>query len=254
MDAESLPSIEVKSSDDWAPYNSRIAFETAEFLYKRCKMSASNIDTLLQLWAATLVQHGDTPPFSNHEDVYSTIDATPIGGVPWQSLAFSHNGARPEIVPKWMEHEYTTWFRDPHLLLKNMLQNPEFADSFDYSPLRQYDANGERYYDNFMTGNWAWKEAVSSFFLTRFYGLICTYWQDTISQDPKTHGAMFVPVVLGSDKTTVSVATGHTEYWPLYASIGNIHNNIRRAHGSGLVLVGFLPIPKGSSSFLAHFF
>lgn len=64
---------------------------------------------------------------------------------------------------------------------------------------------------------------------------------------------MFVPVILGSDKTTVSVATGHTEYWPLYASIGNIHNNIRRAHGAGLVLVGFLSIPKGNSSPLVIF-
>jgi hypothetical protein len=58
-----------------------------------------------------------------------------------------------------------------------------------------------------------------------------------------------VPIILGSDKTTVSVATGHNEYWPLYASIGNIHNNIRRAHGDGLVLVGFLSIPKGISIF-----
>jgi hypothetical protein len=58
---------------------------------------------------------------------------------------------------------------------------------------------------------------------------------------------MSVPIILGSDKTTVSVATGQNEYWPLYASIGNIHNNIRRAHGSGLVLVGFLAIPKGMS-------
>lgn len=59
------------------------------------------------------------------------------------------------------------------------------------------------------------------------------------------HGALFVPIILGSDKTTVSVATGHNEYWPLYASIGNIHNNVRRAHGDGVVLVGFLSIPKG---------
>jgi hypothetical protein len=74
--------------------------------------------------------------------------------------------------------------------------------------------------------------------------------KDIISKDPATHGALFVPIILGSDKTTVSVATGHIEYWPLYASIGNLHNNMRRAHGSGLVLVGFLSIPK---SFLCHF-
>ena len=58
-----------------------------------------------------------------------------------------------------------------------------------------------------------------------------------------------MPIILGSDKTTVSVATGHNEYWPLYASIGNIHNNIRHVHGDGLILVGFLSIPKGISFF-----
>jgi hypothetical protein len=68
--------------------------------------------------------------------------------------------------------------------------------------------------------------------------------QDIIAEDPENYGAMFVPIILGSDKTTVSVATGHTEYWPIYGSIGNIHNNVRRAHGAGLVLVGFLSIPK----------
>lgn len=82
------------------------------------------------------------------------------------------------------------------------------------------------------------------------WDLLMHCFQDIISKDPETHGSMFVPVILGSDKTTVSVATGHSEYWPLYASIGNIHNNVRRAHGSGLVLVGFLAIPKSNLSYL----
>jgi hypothetical protein len=55
---------------------------------------------------------------------------------------------------------------------------------------------------------------------------------------------MFVPIILGSDKTTVSVATRHNEYWPLYMSIGNIHNNVRRAHRNGVTLLGFLAVPK----------
>ena len=60
---------------------------------------------------------------------------------------------------------------------------------------------------------------------------------------------MFVPIILGSDKTTVSVGTGHTEYYPLYGSIGNIHNNVRRAHRNGVVLLGFLAIPKSKLMF-----
>ena len=61
---------------------------------------------------------------------------------------------------------------------------------------------------------------------------------------------MFVPIVLGSDKTTVSVATGHNEYYPLYASIGNVQNQVRRAHRNAVSVIGFLAIPKGKSSFL----
>jgi hypothetical protein len=56
---------------------------------------------------------------------------------------------------------------------------------------------------------------------------------------------MFVPVILGSDKTTVSVATGHNEYYPLYASIGNVQNQVRRAHRNAVSLLGFLAVPKG---------
>jgi hypothetical protein len=61
---------------------------------------------------------------------------------------------------------------------------------------------------------------------------------------------MFVPIILGSDKTTVSVATGDNEYYPLYLSIGNIRNNVRRAHRNGVALVGFLSVPK--SMYIYH--
>lgn len=57
-----------------------------------------------------------------------------------------------------------------------------------------------------------------------------------------------MPIILGSDKTTVSVATGQHEYHPVYLSVGNVHNHLRRAHKDALTLIAFLPIPKGRSS------
>ena len=60
---------------------------------------------------------------------------------------------------------------------------------------------------------------------------------------------MLVPVISGSDKTTVSVATGHQEYHPVYESPGVITNTARRAHGNAVLPVAFLPIPKSSSYF-----
>ena len=46
-----------------------------------------------------------------------------------------------------------------------------------------------------------------------------------LTNTPENHGAMFVPMIVGSDKTTVSAAIGQNEFWPLYGSTGNIHND-----------------------------
>ena len=61
---------------------------------------------------------------------------------------------------------------------------------------------------------------------------------------------MLVPIILGSDKTTVSVGTGNNEYYPLYLSIGNVHNNVQRAHRGAVALIAFLAIPKSMSQYL----
>ncbi|KAJ7035186.1 hypothetical protein C8F04DRAFT_1099352 [Mycena alexandri] len=79
-----------------------------------------------------------------------------------------------------------------------------------------------------MSGDWAWNQA------------------DMIAVDPQTHGATFVPVVAGSDKTTVSVATGHQQYHPVYISPGVLSGPARRAHGNAVLPAAFLPIPKTS--------
>jgi len=58
---------------------------------------------------------------------------------------------------------------------------------------------------------------------------------------------MYCPIILGSDKTTVSVAAGHVEYHPLYLSIGNPHNAVRHAHWNMVIPIAFLAIPKCKS-------
>ena len=58
---------------------------------------------------------------------------------------------------------------------------------------------------------------------------------------------MYVPIILGSDKTTVSVATGQNEYYPLYMSIGNVKNRVRRTHRNAVSVIAFLAIPKSMS-------
>ena len=82
---------EARDVTDWTPYGSRIAFELADFIYRRNQMSAGDFNTLCELWGATL-PHNVPPPFSNYAELCQTIDKTTVGGVAWESINLSYNG------------------------------------------------------------------------------------------------------------------------------------------------------------------
>lgn len=124
-------------------------------------MSGSKIDELMQMWACTLPEDHD-PPFASHQHLYATVDAITFGDVPWQTFSVTYNGPVPDgAMPSWMIREYDVWFRDPRLVLRNQYSNPDFADDIDWVPKRSYSANGKRKYRDFMSGDWAWNQAVS---------------------------------------------------------------------------------------------
>ncbi|KAH7918155.1 hypothetical protein BV22DRAFT_1108435 [Leucogyrophana mollusca] len=229
------PPFTTRRHDDWTPYRSRLEFETAEFLFTKTQMSAGHIDELLHLWGVSLAVHGDDPPFADHVDLHNTIDQTPVGDVPWNRFTINYTGDRDGTDAPWMDGDYEIFYRDPHNVVRNMISTPDFKDTIDYAPYREWekrpDGTHKRRWRDFMSGDWAWDQA------------------DQIAEDPLTHGAAFVPVILGSDKTTVSVATGQNDYHPLYLSIGNVHNSTRRAHRNAVAVVGFLAIPKTAKEY-----
>lgn len=95
--------------------------------------------------------------------MYNSIDTTPLGDLPWESFSLKYNGDIPEgDIPSWMDTEYDVWFRDPRSLVHNMLSNPDFEGQIDYAPVQEYDSKGAHRFQNFMSGNWAWKQAVST--------------------------------------------------------------------------------------------
>ncbi|KAI0044051.1 hypothetical protein FA95DRAFT_1583919 [Auriscalpium vulgare] len=121
--------------------------------------------------------------------------------------------------------EYTVHTRNIRVVLHNMAASPDFDGKWETCPYQEF-RNGERRFANLMSDNWAYRQA------------------NIVAEDPDTHGSMLVPVILGADKTTVSVATGNTEFHPLYVSAGNVTNELRRAHRDAVLLVTFLAIPK----------
>ncbi|KAN0078151.1 hypothetical protein V8E55_010208 [Tylopilus felleus] len=179
-----------KASDDWGPFCDHCKFELADLLYTQIQMSASNVTKLLHIFTAYLQKHGERPPFTSCEELYSVID--------------------------------------------DIIGNVDFENLMDFVPYREYDTEtNTRRWRDFMSSDWAWEEA------------------DLIARDLASHGALLMPIILGSDKTTVSVATGQHDYYLLYLSIGNLHNTARRAHKNGVQLIAFLAMPKTMKEYAA---
>ncbi|KAI6101116.1 hypothetical protein EDD16DRAFT_1716689 [Pisolithus croceorrhizus] len=170
-------------------------------------MSASKINKLCHLWGCS--SSSGQPPFTDHKELYKMINAMEVGDIQWNSFKLKYNGEQPaNNIPPWMDEVYKYWFCDPLSLVENILANSKFHGEFDYSPYWDFTTgDSKRRFENFMSGDWAWLQV------------------DAIARDPSMHGATFVPIILGSDKMMVSVATGQNNYWLVYLSVGNIHNN-----------------------------
>ncbi|KDQ59819.1 hypothetical protein JAAARDRAFT_192277 [Jaapia argillacea MUCL 33604] len=107
-----------------------------------------------------------------------------------------------------------------------MIGNPDFSGKFDYSAYQEFTPSGDQVYSNVMSSQWAYRKSTE------------------IANNPGTHRAMLVPIILGADKTTVSVAMGQNDFHLVYMSIANPHNSVRHAHRDALIPVAFLVIPK----------
>ncbi|KAH7903589.1 hypothetical protein BJ138DRAFT_1191650, partial [Hygrophoropsis aurantiaca] len=223
------PAPDPRSSEAWHPFGSRVEFDFAHYHFVEVQSSEGEINKALNHWAASLAEYGAHPPWKNTDEMYATIDAIQCGDAPWKVHKLRYQGPPPPAggtPPKWMTQTYELCSRDARVVLLNQLSTPDFKNSINTIPYQQFNAKGSRIFSNMMSGDWVWNHA------------------DLLKEDPHTHGAMFVPIIAGSDKTTVSVATGHQEYHPVYMSPGNITNTARRARGNAVLPVAFLPIPK----------
>ena len=152
-------------ADGYSPFGDRLEFEFADFIYRRDQMSGANTNILLDIWEANTLKLGGEASFHKHKDIYSMIDSIPHGDVPWNSFLLYYQGERPEEgpVPSWMDAEYDVWSRDPRKLLHNLISNPDFKDKFNYFPYHEY-IDGKHTFQDFMSGDWVWRQAVQILF------------------------------------------------------------------------------------------
>lgn len=152
-----------KASDDWSPYNDRSEFELADLLYTQIQLSGHHVNKLFDIFTAYLHKYDGVPPFSSCTELYNIIDNTKVGDISWENFGVKYSGERPDVPVPWMDDIYDVWMRDPETAVAQIISNPDFACLMDLVPYREYEtATNARCWQNFMSGDWAWDEAVSS--------------------------------------------------------------------------------------------
>ena len=123
--------------------------------------SESKINKGLDLWAASVVKFGGAAMWKSAAELYKTIDTIQHGNAPWKTYSFHYKGPLPPTPPLWMMRTYELCTRNTHQVLQQQFTNPNFKDKINYTPYMQFNQAGKRVWSNFMSGDWAWKQAVS---------------------------------------------------------------------------------------------
>jgi hypothetical protein len=142
-----------------------VEFDFSYYHFVEAQTSASGIDKVLDIWAATMLEFGGDAPWRNAKNLYETIDSIQHGDSPWKSYSIQYEGPRPPgTPPKWMTETYSLCTRDARQVLGHQLATTQFKDQFNLAPYRQFDNKGQRVWSNLMSADWAWSQAVRTVF------------------------------------------------------------------------------------------
>ncbi|KAG6825409.1 hypothetical protein H0H92_003787 [Tricholoma furcatifolium] len=203
----------------WAPFANESEWELARWLMTS-GVSQTKMDAFLKLKS---IRDGVNLTFHNARSLLKRIDQLPRGPE-WICQSFQLTGDEKDSDGKFLTQEIELWHRDPVECIKELLESSFIGDKNAYEPIRVYrdEARTNREYSETNTGDWMWE-----------------------TQKKLPPGATLVPVILSSDKTSLTNFSSDKQAYPVYLAIGTTAAEIRRQPSAhAMVLVGYIPVCK----------
>ncbi|KAG2150669.1 uncharacterized protein EDB93DRAFT_1083873 [Suillus bovinus] len=204
--------------DKWAPFSAREEWGLAEWLVKSLGQTRTN-----EFLKLPITRNRMQPSFHNNRSFLKKVDELPHGAA-WSCKKISVQGNRTDEKGEPLHEDVELWMRNPVECIKDLIRNPLFKDQMVYTPARTYtDSAGlHRVIDDMWTADW---------------------WCDMQKKVPE--GATIAPIILATDKTSLSQFRNDKMAYPVYLSIGNIaKEKQRQTSARATVLIGYLPSGK----------
>ncbi|KAG2337593.1 hypothetical protein BDR05DRAFT_978456 [Suillus weaverae] len=211
---------EAQGLDPWAPFTDEEEWGLVKWLVSH--VGHSVIDEFLKLIRHSQTSHMKTS-FTSKYSLLKAIDKLPHA-TEWNLKRISMVGNRTANDGQQEMEDLELWLRDPVNCIHELMSNPDFEHCVSYAPEKVFaDKEGKTcMFDEMWTRDWWWE-----------------------MQGRLPKGAVVAPVILASDKTSLSQFCGDQEVWPMYLTLDNISKDIRHQPSKhAAILIAYLPISK----------
>ncbi|KIY62218.1 hypothetical protein CYLTODRAFT_183523 [Cylindrobasidium torrendii FP15055 ss-10] len=217
MDVDGASPPELADDNLYYPFASKLDWDVARWMVTE-GIGHGSFNRLLEIEG---VKERLGLSYPNTRGLHQRVDEVPSRAGRWHTKKITFPDRPDEVFT----------FRHRNILeaVESLLGDPELAEHLVYKPRQMFhqptqegESRGARFYNEMWTGKWWW------------------YIQNML---PK--GRTLVPLIIATDKTQLTQFSGSRQAYPVYLTLGNIPNSLRRKPSQqACILLAYLPVDK----------